>query len=148
MAEARLRGATGARAALEGVVALEAVAEGSRSEHLGPVLRTDAGNARVYIVGDNPFANEQLRALAGERVRVEGVWRNGVVRVEPGAVERLEGAPPATADDDGAATAAPPATAAPADAAAPARESSVSDATPQAIALLSAPPPTDDGDAS
>ena len=99
-----LRGAPGAHATLEGVVAIVPVAQGSHSEHLGPVLQTDAGDARVYVLGDNPFENASLRVLVGERVRLEGVWRNGVMRVEPGALVRLDTG--ATPGDDVPASAA------------------------------------------
>ena len=89
--EAPVRGTNGEVFATEGVVAFQLVAGGSHAERVGPVLVRGPGEADVhlYLVGDNPFANEGLRAYDGERVRVAGTWRNGVLRVDPGSIERV-----------------------------------------------------------
>ena len=90
--QARHRGDSGTGGTLEGVVTFVDVAEGSHQAHMGPHLASsDGGLARVYAFGDNPFENATFRALEGARVRVEGTWRNGVLRVEPSAIVVLVG---------------------------------------------------------
>ncbi len=106
-----LRGANGDLLTTEGVIAFVVLSEGSHAERSGPVLVRSPGEADVqlYLVGDNPFENKGLRAYDGERVRVAGAWRNGVLRVEPAALGRvnapkgdaLRGTSPGVADGQG-----------------------------------------------
>jgi hypothetical protein len=81
--EAPVRGTNGEAFTTEGVVAFLLLAAGSHAERVGPVLvrGPGEGDVHLYLVGDNPFANEGLRAYDGARVRVTGTWRNGVLRV-------------------------------------------------------------------
>ena len=56
--------------------------EGSKSEHLGPVLLTDSDlRFRLYAKKDNPFNHETFRLLAGKEVRLTGTWKHNVVVV-------------------------------------------------------------------
>jgi hypothetical protein len=76
--------ASGTVAQLSGTLAWKRVLAGSRSEHDAPVLVGDDGRSyRLLLVGENPFEQPTLRELVGRRLRVRGVWRNGVVRVTP-----------------------------------------------------------------
>ncbi len=99
-----LRGANGGLLTTEGVIAFVVLSEGSHAERSGPVLVRGPAEAdlQLYLVGDNPFENKGLRAYDGERVRVVGSWRNGVLRVDPGSIEgvavaKVETAPEAVA---------------------------------------------------
>ncbi len=79
---------------LRGRIACREVLEGSRSQHEAPVLEDEEGNLhRLHLIGDNPFEQPGLRRLEGRRVRVSGVWRNGVLRVEAEGLEVEEGDP-------------------------------------------------------
>ena len=82
-----IRGENGTTIELSGLIETATVAEGSKSEHTGPILTTASGeHYRVYVIGDNPFANDGIQAWIGKTVRVSGTWRNGVVRIEPDAI--------------------------------------------------------------
>lgn len=86
-----LRGRREQKAELEGVVVLALLAAGSKSEREGPaLLLPDGRHVQVHVVDDTPFEEPTLRGLVGVHVRVKGKWRNGTLRVVPGAVERLE----------------------------------------------------------
>jgi hypothetical protein len=86
-------GTTGDSVSLLGTVASATVLEGSKSEHVGPILRTDEGaEYRLHMVGGNPFDNKGFDQWMGQRVAVSGSWRNGVVRVARGDVESIGGA--------------------------------------------------------
>ena len=77
-------GTTGEPIALTGTIMKGVVLTGSKSEHVGPILRADDGiEYRLFLVGDNPFQNASMNAVMGQRVTLSGVWRNGVVRVAP-----------------------------------------------------------------
>ncbi len=68
---------------VEGVVTLELVEAGSKSEHHRPVVVDDQGETHlVHVSGDNPFDEETLAALVGRRVRAEGTTRGRRLRVE------------------------------------------------------------------
>ena len=65
---------------LFGTVYFVLLGEGSKTEHLGPILRTDIGlQYRVYAKKDNPFHHETFRMLAGKEVRLTGKWKRNVV---------------------------------------------------------------------
>lgn len=92
----RLRGAARTPGAFDGVLTLRVLYEGSHSEHDGVVLHTDDDAfVHLYAVGDNPFENATFRDRVGARVHVSGVWRNGVLRVEPADILPL---PPVQSD--------------------------------------------------
>jgi hypothetical protein len=75
-------GENGGTGDLTGTIELVINLEGSKSEHVGPVLKSDDGNTyRLFVIGDNPFQNSSLEQFIGKRVNLSGVWRNGVVRV-------------------------------------------------------------------
>ena len=77
-----ITGTSGASITLVGTIGSTDVLTGSKSAHVGPVLSADADrHYRLYVIGDNPFENSGLSDLQGKRVRLTGVWRNGVVRV-------------------------------------------------------------------
>lgn len=77
-------GTTGESIELTGTITKAEVLTGSKSEHVGPILRSDDGaEYRLYLIGDIPFQNQSTDSLMGQRVTVSGVWRNGVVRVAP-----------------------------------------------------------------
>lgn len=82
-----IRGENGTTIELIGLIETATVAEGSKSEHTGPILTTASGeHYRVYVIGDNPFANDGIQAWVGKTVVVSGTWRNGVVRIEPDSI--------------------------------------------------------------
>ena len=90
----RLRGAPRTTGAFDGVVQLRVLYEGSHSEHAGVVLYTDDDTfVHLYAVGDNPFENATFKARVGERVHVTGIWRNGVLRVDPADIVVEEALP-------------------------------------------------------
>ena len=97
------RGVTGAAVDVAGVLGLERVAEGSRSERAAPVVRAADGRGfPVHVVGDNPFEEPTLARLRGRAVAVRGVWANGVVRVQRDDLHALPDDPHGR--DDGEAT--------------------------------------------
>lgn len=77
------RGETGRPETLEGFVVRGVIAADSKSAREQPLLRLDSGEvAQVHVEGDNPFEEETLAAHDGQRCRVVGVWKNGVLRVQ------------------------------------------------------------------
>ncbi len=91
-------GKTGESGAAEGVVQIRRLAQGSKSDHETPVIVTDDGLVRVHVVGDNPFGQNALRDFVGQRVRVNGTWRAGVLRVPRDAIEVQQSG--ASSDDE------------------------------------------------
>jgi hypothetical protein len=84
----RRREKAGTEESVEGTVAREPIAVGSKSEHAALGVREASGTfVVVHIAGDTPFAEETLTALVGQRVTARGRWRNGVLRVERAALE-------------------------------------------------------------
>ena len=65
-----------------GNLLFQIVASESKQEHSAPVLHTSEGLVRLYIKGDNPFENNQLRAFEGQNIQVEGKWKNGILVVK------------------------------------------------------------------
>jgi len=79
-----LRRETGEIAEFEGELQTQLLFEGSKSEHSAPVLVTkDGAVVRVMVRGDNPFNYETLQLHLGQQISLSGVWRRGVVMVEP-----------------------------------------------------------------
>ena len=66
-----------------GTVRFDLVAEGSKQEHKGAVLDTQEGNVRLFVRGDNPFEANLLRPFEGSELTLSGVWKKGVLIVEP-----------------------------------------------------------------
>lgn len=82
------RGIDGDPVRVDGVVELRVVARGSRSERKAPFLVAADGRAYpLFLVGDNPLEQPTLVGLAGRRIGIAGIWRNGVVRVERGGLD-------------------------------------------------------------
>ena len=103
-------GTSGESITLTGTITKGEVLTGSKSEHVGPILRSDDGTEyRLFLIGDNPFQNESTDSLIGQRVTLSGVWRNGVVRVAPADLSVVAAAhhavepeaQPPTPDQDG-----------------------------------------------
>ena len=93
-----MRQTTGTQTVVEGRVGFGAVAKGSKQQHVGPVIVTDAMQAvRFFITGDNPFSNELAKRWDGRRISVPGVWQNGVVEVEEHDIALLD--PPASSEE-------------------------------------------------
>lgn len=89
MSEPLRRGAAGTREVLEGTIGRVQVDVGSKSERSALGMATERGFALLHVVGDLPFAEPTLVALEGKRVRVEGIWRSGTLRVDRGALGEL-----------------------------------------------------------
>ena len=79
----------GHRESHEGTLAFSTIAEGSKSQHNGPVFHTTAGHFRVYLVGDNPFEHSGLKNFDGQRLHIRGQWKRGVFRIDPDALSPL-----------------------------------------------------------
>jgi hypothetical protein len=85
------RGADGEPIQVEGLVELRGIARGSRSERRAAFVVTGDGRAyALFLVGENPLEQPTLTGLAGRRIAVAGIWRNGVVRVERSGLEIRE----------------------------------------------------------
>ena len=58
---------------LQGRVERRLIGEGTKSEHVGIVLVTDAGQVwKLRRLGGNPFRDPVLDALEGARVEIDG----------------------------------------------------------------------------
>ena len=66
-----------------GTICFKLVAEGSKQEHKGAVLETQEGMIRLFVRGDNPFEGTMLRPFEGQELTLSGVWKRGVLIVEP-----------------------------------------------------------------
>lgn len=112
MSPARRRGKTGEREQVDGLVSSLPVAAASKSEHDALGIETSAGEFLVvHVAGDTPFAEETLRAVIGQRVRLDGTWRNGTLRVDRAGLVVVE--PPAATETEGGAEGEPGAAKAP-----------------------------------
>lgn len=58
-----------------GTVAKRLLSAGSKSEHEGLVLVTDAGELKLRRQGGNPFWDETLAPLEGRQIECEGLLR-------------------------------------------------------------------------
>lgn len=65
-----------------GTISMELDAVGSKSEREVAVLHVLEKKIRVFLVGDNPFSNQKLRALIGKTVTAKGIWKEGTFRME------------------------------------------------------------------
>jgi hypothetical protein len=57
---------------LEGRVVQKRINVGSKSEHDAAVLVTDGGEFKLRLEGGHPFADPNVHALIGKRIRGEG----------------------------------------------------------------------------
>jgi hypothetical protein len=57
---------------LEGLVLKGLFAAGSKSEHVGPMLQTEARTYLLRRLGGNAFQDEVLEGLVGQRIRGRG----------------------------------------------------------------------------
>lgn len=55
-----------------GTVRRKLVRRGTKSEHPGLVLVTDAGEYKLRRAGGNPFRDEMLDGLEGQQIRCSG----------------------------------------------------------------------------
>ena len=55
-----------------GILRFQSVMKESKQEHVGPVLHAPEGFIRVYIKGDHPFENNQLRDFVDQNICIEG----------------------------------------------------------------------------
>lgn len=62
-----------------GTVAKRLLSAGSKSEHEGLVLVTDAGELPLRRQGGNPFWDETLAPLEGKRIECEGLLRGNQI---------------------------------------------------------------------
>jgi len=62
-----------------GTVAKRLLSAGSKSEHEGLVLVTDAGDLKLRREGGNPFWDETLAPLEGKKIECEGLLRGGQI---------------------------------------------------------------------
>jgi hypothetical protein len=62
---------------LEGRVVRKRINVGSKSEHDATVLVTDEGEFKLRRQGGHPFADPDVQALAGKRIRAEGFMSAG-----------------------------------------------------------------------
>ena len=72
----------------EGKIEFITLFEGSKSEHVGPVLVTEDGSRiKLYLNGDNPFENTGLRPYDGRNVRLTGEFKGNQTFVIDGIEE-------------------------------------------------------------
>ena len=57
---------------LTGTVARTRIAPGSKSDHVGVVLRTDGGEYILQRSGGNPFRDDALEGLVGKKITGDG----------------------------------------------------------------------------
>jgi hypothetical protein len=62
-----------------GQVVRKTVARGSKSEHEGVVLITDADELKLRRVGGNPFSDPVLERLVGKTIECDGEARDGTL---------------------------------------------------------------------
>ena len=65
-----------------GMISMELDAVGSKSEREVAVLNASGLKIRIFLVGDNPFSNQKVRALDGKTVTAKGCWKQGTFRIE------------------------------------------------------------------
>ena len=63
----------------QGTVQRKLLSRGSKSEHIGMVLRCAEGTYTLRRMGGNAFCDPVLEALEGKTLRGEGIVRNGVL---------------------------------------------------------------------
>ena len=61
---------------LSGTVYLKKAAAGSKSEHTGVFLKTDAGDFAIRKLGGNPFFDDSLVKLEGKTITAKGILDN------------------------------------------------------------------------
>jgi hypothetical protein len=61
---------------------MEMEAVGSKSEREAPVLTSLGKKIRVFLLGDNPFSNQKVRALVGKTITAKGTWKRGTFRID------------------------------------------------------------------
>ena len=69
---------------------MEMEAVGSKSEREAPVLTSLKKKIRVFLVGDNPFSNQKVRALVGKTITATGIWKRGTFRIEEYEAQSIE----------------------------------------------------------